>query len=136
MTEDEWIGSVEEPEVDLAFNYSRSTEGLCVLNELTARPVPAAVPVIVADASPAVASPTIVNPPDEFDYFTEFGVEPDADFIVDPPVLSVSETVSPSPVDASSSVDAPFARAVRLTREAALAWASVLAGPTVVTSTH
>jgi hypothetical protein len=131
--EDEPVEVIEELDVNLAFEYSRSTEGLCVLNDLSVRPAPTAPAEVVAE-DPVMDDQS----GDEFDPSVVFAPEPEPDTVVSRSVSvsAVTETVSTSPASASVPDRDPLARAVRLTREAAYAWASLLTGPAVVTPTH
>ena len=128
---------VDEPEVEVALEFRRSTEGLCVLDDLTVRPVPIAPREVVTEV-PVVDTDTELA--DEFDPIAVFGPEPDWNVVASPSVSAsaVTETVATTPASApiaEAEVD-PLARAVRLTREAAYAWASLLTGPAVVTPSH
>ena len=136
-TAEEVVGILEEPEVDLAFAYSRSTEGLCLLNDVSPRPSTTVAP--EAEAVAALPLP-VPETADEFDPVAVFGLDPESEGAVSPALATVAE-VAPapaSPVSVSAPAPAvdPLARAVRLTGEAVYAWASLLTGPAVVTASH
>jgi hypothetical protein len=130
---EEVVGTLEEPEVDLAFEFSRSTEGLCLLNEVSPRPSASVPPEAVA-ALPVPESASA----DEFDPIAVFGLDQESEGEVSSSLATVAEVASASPVSVSAPAPAvdPLARAVRLTGEAVYAWASLLTGPAVVTASH
>jgi hypothetical protein len=121
----------DEPTIDVGYDTERSTDGICLWSEAVRARKPTIKPEPVAVATAEVA-PEEVG--DEFDPVAMFGLGGETD---PSEVATVAEAAPCNPpAQLSIARGEQLTRAVRLTREAVFAWASLLHGPAVVTSTH